>query len=140
MPEIGTSGSMSGEWKRSVAEWPKLPRPSSTLPFRTWRSCWMMSVHRVPGQSGNYLLAPSISHFDPFRTWGIAGRRPTIVLYEHSISPSRGCILSSEPVERRLTAILAADVAGYSRLIGADEEGTLAQLKAFRKTLFDPTI
>jgi adenylate cyclase len=35
---------------------------------------------------------------------------------------------------------LAADVAGYSRLIGADEEGTLAQLKAFRKTLVDPTI
>src|SRR5467141_1272381 len=54
--------------------------------------------------------------------------------------PSRGCVLSSEPVERRLTAILAADVAGYSRLIGADEEGTLAQLKAFRKTLLDPTI
>jgi adenylate cyclase len=48
--------------------------------------------------------------------------------------------LSSEPVERRLTAILAADVAGYSRLIGVDEEGTLAQLKAFRKTLVDPTI
>jgi len=48
--------------------------------------------------------------------------------------------LSSEPVERRLTAILAADVAGYSRLIGADEEGTLAQLKAFRKALVDPTI
>jgi adenylate cyclase len=48
--------------------------------------------------------------------------------------------LSSEPVERRLTAILAADVAGYSRLIGADEEGTLAQLKTFRKTLVDPTI
>ena len=48
--------------------------------------------------------------------------------------------MSSEPVERRLTAILAADVAGYSRLIGADEEGTLAQLKAFRKTFVDPTI
>ena len=41
---------------------------------------------------------------------------------------------------RRLTAILAADVAGYSRLIGVDEEGTLAQLKAFRKTFVDPTI
>src|SRR5262245_66360752 len=54
--------------------------------------------------------------------------------------PSRGCVLSSEPVERRLTAILAADVASYSRLIGADEEGTLAQLKAFRKALVDPTI
>jgi TolB-like protein/class 3 adenylate cyclase len=48
--------------------------------------------------------------------------------------------LSSGPVERRLTAILAADVAGYSRLIGADEEGTLVQLKAFRKTLLDPAI
>src|SRR6266516_4422882 len=54
--------------------------------------------------------------------------------------PSQGCVLSSEHVERRLTAILAADVAGYSRLIGADEEGTLAQLKAFRKALVDPTI
>src|SRR6476619_2580506 len=35
---------------------------------------------------------------------------------------------------------MAADVAGYSRLIGADEEGTLAQLKAFGKALVDPTI
>jgi TolB-like protein/class 3 adenylate cyclase len=37
-------------------------------------------------------------------------------------------------------AVLAADVAGYSRLMGADEEGTLAQLKAYRKTLVDPKI
>jgi hypothetical protein len=35
MPEIGTSGSMSGDGKRSVAKWPKLPRPSSTLPKAT---------------------------------------------------------------------------------------------------------
>jgi len=48
--------------------------------------------------------------------------------------------LTSEHVERRLTAILAADVAGYSRLMGADEEGTLAHLKCFRKTLVDPKI
>ena len=46
----------------------------------------------------------------------------------------------SERVERRLTAILAADVAGYSRLMGADEEGTLAQLKAHRRALIDPKI
>jgi adenylate cyclase len=45
-----------------------------------------------------------------------------------------------ERVERRLVAVLAADVAGYSRLMGADEEGTLAQLKACRKALFDPKI
>jgi TolB-like protein len=48
--------------------------------------------------------------------------------------------LSYERVERRLTAILAADVAGYSRLMGADEEGTLAQLKAHRRALVDPKI
>jgi len=43
-------------------------------------------------------------------------------------------------VERRLAAILAADVAGYSRLIGADEEGTLAALKGLRRELVDPGI
>jgi TolB-like protein/class 3 adenylate cyclase len=41
---------------------------------------------------------------------------------------------------RRLAAILAADVAGYSRLMGSDEEGTLAALKAHRKELIDPLI
>jgi len=41
---------------------------------------------------------------------------------------------------RRLAAILAADVAGYSRLMGADEEGTLERLKALRGELVDPTI
>ena len=41
---------------------------------------------------------------------------------------------------RRLAAILAADVAGYSRLMGADEEGTLERLKALRGDLIDPKI
>src|SRR5438093_8047451 len=43
-------------------------------------------------------------------------------------------------VERRLAAILAADVAGYSRLIEADEEGTLGQLKRLRAEIIDPKI
>jgi TolB-like protein/class 3 adenylate cyclase len=43
-------------------------------------------------------------------------------------------------VERRLAAILAADVAGYSRLIGADEAGTLQAFKTIRVELFEPTI
>src|ERR1700745_2894505 len=43
-------------------------------------------------------------------------------------------------VERRLAAILAADVAGYSRLMGADEVGTLEALKAHRKEAVDPAI
>jgi adenylate cyclase len=41
---------------------------------------------------------------------------------------------------RRLAAILAADVAWYSRLMGADEEGTLERLKALRREVFDPKI
>jgi adenylate cyclase len=43
-------------------------------------------------------------------------------------------------VERRLAAILAADVAGYSRLMGVDEEGTLVALKASRREIIDPKI
>jgi adenylate cyclase len=42
--------------------------------------------------------------------------------------------------DRRLAAILAADVAGYSRLMGADEKGTLERLKALRRELVDPKI
>src|SRR5215831_8567701 len=48
--------------------------------------------------------------------------------------------LAGDRVERRLTAILAADVAGYSRLMGADEEETLARLKALRREIVDPRI
>jgi adenylate cyclase len=48
--------------------------------------------------------------------------------------------LSGERVERRLAAILAADVAGYSRLMGQDEAGTLARLRGHRRELIDPEI
>jgi adenylate cyclase len=53
---------------------------------------------------------------------------------------SLGHSLTGERMERRLAAVLAMDVAGYSRLMGFDEEGTLARLKAVRKALVDPTI
>ncbi|MEX0853283.1 MAG: adenylate/guanylate cyclase domain-containing protein [Bauldia sp.] len=48
--------------------------------------------------------------------------------------------MTAERIERRLAAILAADVAGYSRLMGADEESTLASLTAHRRELIDPSI
>ena len=48
--------------------------------------------------------------------------------------------MSGERVERRLAAILAVDVAGYSRPMGEDEEGTLAALRAVRRELGDPKI
>jgi adenylate cyclase len=48
--------------------------------------------------------------------------------------------LAKMPTTRRLAAVLAADVAGYSRLIGSDERGTLQRLKAIRAELIDPDI
>src|SRR6516165_5106949 len=48
--------------------------------------------------------------------------------------------MAEQRVERRLAAILAADVAGYSRLMGTDEEGTLARLNAHRREFLEPTI
>jgi len=48
--------------------------------------------------------------------------------------------LANERVPRRVTAILAADVVGYSRLMSADDEGTLARLKAHRRDLLEPRI
>jgi len=47
--------------------------------------------------------------------------------------PKKGRPVGKERLERRLTTILAADVVGYSRLMAADEAGTLAQLKTHRK-------
>jgi class 3 adenylate cyclase len=55
----------------------------------------------------------------------------------HAVKESR---LATERVERKLAAILAADIAGYSRLMGADEEGTLAGLKTLRREIADPKI
>ena len=57
--------------------------------------------------------------------------------------PVRGsgsAALATGRVDRRLTAILAADIAGYSRLMGADEEGTLTGLTAHRREQIDPKI
>lgn len=48
--------------------------------------------------------------------------------------------LPGERVDRRLAAVLAADIAGYSRLMGRDEERTLSELKMLRKTLINPSI
>ncbi len=48
--------------------------------------------------------------------------------------------MAEERVQRRLAAILAADVVGYSRLMREDETGTLAQLKTLRKEMLDPKV
>src|SRR5262245_23130306 len=48
--------------------------------------------------------------------------------------------MADERLQRRLAAILSADVVGYSRLMGIDEAGTLARLNALRREVIDPTI
>jgi hypothetical protein len=59
MPEIGTSGSMSGDGKRGVAAWPKLPRPSSTLPKR--RKTMSAPMSASGGESGNVTDGPNLT-------------------------------------------------------------------------------
>jgi adenylate cyclase len=57
------------------------------------------------------------------------------------ISPGKALpAMAEERVNRKLAAILAADVVGYSRLMGVDEEGTLAALKQHRQVVFDPAV
>jgi len=68
------------------------------------------------------------------------GRTPPAAIESIRNHPRVIFMMTEARVERRLAAILAADVAGYSRLMGVDEEGTLRQLKVHRKELVDPKI
>ena len=69
-------------------------------------------------------------------------RLAAIELKLPSLSPfgPSGADMAEQRVERWLAAVLAADVAGYSRLMGADEEGTLARLNAHRREFLEPTV
>src|SRR4029453_602016 len=59
-------------------------------------------------------------------------------VWSYSRSPSQP--MAEDRVQRRLAAILAADVVGYSQLMGEDEAGTLAALKARRKHVLEPLV
>src|SRR5215475_15825360 len=79
-----------------------------------------------------------MSAFGPKRTLSLDRHNPSS---DRKLTSEPGTIFMAQPhVERRLAAILAADVAGYSRLMGADEEGTLAALKVYRREIVDPKI
>jgi class 3 adenylate cyclase len=53
---------------------------------------------------------------------------------------AEGAVMAAPRVDRRLAAIMAVDVVGYSRLVGADEAGTLARVKAHRIELAEPLV
>src|ERR1700722_10743982 len=92
------------------------------------------------GKTGSERCAVKVTRWTHLGPWRQPDNGSLNCYNGRSISRSQGCVVSSERLERRLAAILAADVASYSRLMGRDEEGTLAQLKSFRKALVDPAI
>ena len=69
---------------------------------------------------------------DPIRYPWVKTRIPRIA--------KTALFMAETRINRKLAAILVADVVGYSRLMGADEAGTLAALKKFRETIFDPAV
>src|SRR6516164_4349026 len=96
--------------------------------------CW---VSRTAPSSPNASLPPMPAHCRQSCSPGSTSRstvRPSSLLWSAMNAERR-----NRP-ERRLAAILAADVAGYSRLIGVDEEGTLRRLRSLRAEVIDPAI
>src|SRR6516164_6840429 len=82
---------------------------------------------------------PQADHRRLSRVPSLCGARSSRAL-RHRPAPRWPAGMSGERVERRLAAILAADVAGYSRLMGADEEGTHERLQAHLRELVEPKI
>jgi len=66
--------------------------------------------------------------------------RRRLTLRSHSVYHRTVAVLKERTLQRRLAAIMAADMVGYSRLMAADEGGTLARQKSCRKELIDPVI
>ncbi len=77
---------------------------------------------------------------DPKATFGIdrLTLRPDVISLSYTRVWEKTGPMAAKRVQRRLAAILAADVVGYSRLMREDETGTLAALKAHRKELIEP--
>jgi hypothetical protein len=157
MRHSGSNAIRSGsfEWKPKSHQPPKATFVTRLRPFRSPGQ----AGRRLPDQSTT-LWVESSSTSDP----RLRGALPYPDMISHDGAGLSGCqtlssitwlsepegancsnlsrrrVLASERVERRLTAILAADVAGYSRLTGLDEEGTHVQLQDHLRTLVDPKI
>ena len=109
--------------------------PSFTVPYRHLAASY---AHMAARRGARYRCAAARGHpcCDAGRLLLAERRAPRAVAIR--LAPGDGRADMSQT--RRLAAILAADVAGYSRLIGLDEGGTLQAFKAIRAELFDPTI
>jgi class 3 adenylate cyclase len=80
----------------------------------------------------------SLTHSGPGRLWTIEG--VSVQFDAATFSEGERDHMAEERAERRLAAILAADVVGYSRLMEQDEAGTLAALKSRRREILQPVV
>src|ERR1700739_2764634 len=108
--------------------WYFRPMAASKIAFVCGREC------RASSRGGQ---CPAAN--EPFSDIVPGGASAYALIDQNKFTGPEG-LLASERVERRLAALLAGDVAAYSRLMGHDEERTLANLKSFRRTLVDPAI
>jgi len=101
----------------------------------------MARLQVKPRQPGNGIIPGQTPGFDPDTRRSRARVGPSSIISSRTNLPvGLAGEMSEGRVERRLAAILAVDVAGYSRLMGDDEEGTLAAPRAVRRELADPKI
>src|SRR6516225_2715813 len=110
----------------------------SKLPALVSLSCGLLRTYGSARRRARDRPAAARHHpcRDTRRQFPAKPRAPRAV----AVGPAPGGRGGDMSQTRRLAAILAADVAGYSRLMGADEEGTLERLKALRRELLDPKI
>src|SRR6516165_1579188 len=123
---------------------PRLARPAALAPGdagQSRRQCASGPSRRSTGRTwSNACHRPQADHRRLSRLRSLLPGSGNSGTPGHRPAPGRPAGMSGGRVERRLAAILAADVAGYSRLMEGDEEGTLAALRAIRRELGDPKI
>ena len=124
-----------------VGRWPSHPGGAATPAGLFARQ--LTSGPRLPGRSRLDHQASRARCPWGLSDAGVACRAHVVMrelCYSQAYSISSISVAGTMASTRRLAAILAADVAGYSRLMGVDEEGRLERLKALRRELIDPKI
>jgi hypothetical protein len=107
------------------------PILTSNLTFGSWDQTFA-GARRLTARAGDGVIPTSMSRKGR-ALLNLAHRIGSLPRFRRGDAMSGG-----NPVERRLAAILIADVVGYSRLMGIDEVGTLRQLTAHRRECIDP--
>src|SRR5260370_623802 len=123
----------TGVWR------PGRTRRSSASPGPTW-SCARRRASSLPGSSSGSLgMRGAALAWTGTPLWTATA---TLIARgaKRTVGRDGEGALNGERVEGRLAAILGADVAGYSRLMGVDEEGTLSRLTVLRAALIDPAV